>query len=566
MKNISENKLLRGFSLVEVLLAVSLFALGITAMVGAMIYGQESVALSGSRARASYLANEGVEALKNISDSGFTNVAVGTYGLAVSGNQWTLSENPDVTDLFFTRQVDISTVDSNTKRATVSVAWQQNLQRSGSIIMDTYLTNWRAPIGMPPASMMVYSKSTNVPYYRIWNTSNSSWGGENAATSVATGSNIEYLVVKYSHTRDEAILGTLDSTGDIRVQIWDGSSWGEATLLANIGTTNDAYRSFDIEYETNGNRTVVVYNNANSADPAYKIWDGNSWSSAVSITAPPTTGAPLWIELASNPGSASNEIAMVFLDANSDVYGMAWNGSSWGTMGAGTVWDSSAATSARKAIGVAYEQSSGQAMFIWGDSVSTDQYYRTWNGSTLAGPVLLDISTMGGVANWVSLISRPDSDELMYGVQDAGSDLNTRIWDGDSWNTLTQNPEHSSATENITSKNFDIVYETLSANLGKAWLIWGDGKTISRKQWSGSAWGNATTLTGSDDTAYVELNAKPNTGEILTGAYESSTSASDDILEWHLDGGSSTWSGKGTIWGGPISSEPVMFRIDIESR
>lgn len=46
----------------------------------------------------------------------------------------------------------------------------------------------------------------------------------------------------------------------------------------------------------------------------------------------PNTGIPNWIELAARPGS--DEMAMIFIDSNVDVYGMRWTGNMWDTMGA----------------------------------------------------------------------------------------------------------------------------------------------------------------------------------------------------------------------------------------
>lgn len=551
-----------GFSIVEAMLGASLFSLLVLALVGAWLYGEESTALSTRRSQAGLFAEEGVEAVRNMRDNDFSSLADGNYGLTVAGNQWALSGTQD-TNGIFTRQINVATVSANTKKITATVNWQQNLSRSGSVSVATQLTNWMAPTVSPKRSMMVYSKSTNVPYYRIWD--GSAWGAENSATSVSSGANIQYVMLKFASTRNEAILGTLDSLGDIRVQVWNGSSWGATTLLANVGTTNDAYRGFDIEYETNSGEAVVVYNNANSADPAYRVWNGSGWTGATSITAPPTTGAPLWIELAPNPVSSSNEIAMVLLDANIDVYGMAWSGSAWGTMGTAAVWDASAGIATKKAIDVAYEQTSGRAMFMWADSVATDQYYRIWNGTTLTAATLLDTAASGGVGNWIKLAPRPASNEIMYGVQDAGSDLNTRKWSGSAWDTATQHPEHDATLENITSMNFDIVYETFAGNEGNAWVMWGDGAGVSARQWSGAAWNSVTAFSGDDDTSFINLHTNPTTGAIFAGIYQSAASATDDIKERNIFDGGAVWSGGSVIWGGPIAAEPTMFRVDIAS-
>lgn len=558
------NRTQKGSLLVEVLLAVAVFGVLVTGVTGAIIYGQQSTLLGSQRAHAAHIAKASNEAIRAIRDENFSLLIPGTYGLTVSGNKWALQGTPDVVDGIYTRSIAISSVDAITRSIAVSVTWQQNPQRTGTVTTNGQLTNWRvATVPSGPPIMMAYSKTTNVPFYRTWN--GSAWSAESSAQTV--GGNINYIVLKESRTRNEAILGTMDAAGNIYVQTWNGTVWSTPTLMATVGAALSVYRGFDIEYEKSGDRAIVTYlPNSTSVDPAYRIWNGTSWSVSTTITLPPTTGIVRWIETAPNPISTSNELALVMLDANSDVYGLVWNGTSWVNMGVAVVWDATAASATKKTIDVAYEQTSGRVLFGWGDSVATDQYYRIWNGTTLTAATLLDIPASGGVCEWVKLVPRPISNELMYGCQDAGSDLNTRKWSGSAWDTATQHPEHSATTENITSMNYDLVWETHSTNPGEALLAWGNSATVSKKQWSGAAWGVASVLTSSDDSSFIKLKADPVSGAIFAGIYEDATSATDDIWETRLTGGGTVWSAKNTIWGGATSATPVFFRIDITSR
>lgn len=567
-----------GFSVLEVILAVAIFMIFSTGAVATVIQSYNANRLGIENTVATQFAAEGIEAVKSIKNRGYSNlINFNAVGLQRNnpGNYWEFkTEGTNNTLEKYTRTIKIEDVNRNgngdivfsgtpdpdTKKVISTVTWNFNSARPETTALTSYLSDWRKPIVSGGPIMMTYSKTTSTPYFRTWD--GSIWSTEGSAQNV--GGNINYIVLKSSRTRNEAILGTLDAGGNIYAQVWNGTSWGTPTLMANIGSSLAGYRSFDIDYEKNSDRAIIVYlPNSTSVDPAYRIWDGSNWSSAITITTPPTTGVIGWIELAQNPLSSANEIAMIMLDANIDVYGMAWSGSAWSNMGVATVWDATASTANRKAVDVAYEQTSGRAMFIWGNATSADQYYRIWNGSSLTGPTLLDIPASGGVANWIKLVSRPNSNELMYGVQDTGADLNTRKWSGSAWDTATQHPEHDATLENITSMNFDLVWETHSANPGKAWLMWGNGATVSKNQWSGSAWGSASVLTGSDDTSFIRLKADPAYGVILAGIYESAASATDDIWESRLTGGGTTWSAENTIWGGPISAEPVYFRVDI---
>lgn len=546
-----------GFSPVEVLLAATIFGFIATALIGAIIYGRGSTAASGDHARASILAQEGNEAVRNIRDASFSNLADGTYGLVQSGGVWTLSGSSD-TNGIFTRQVNIASVDSSRKTITTTVSWPENNGTVSTSVVSR-LTDWLAQITNSGPIMMVYSKTTTTPFYRLWD--GSSWGSEGSAQAVA--GNINYIVAKSARTRNETIIGTQDSTGAIYIQVWNGTTWGN---LTQVGTGSTSTRSFDIAYEKNSDRAVIVFSpTASAVDFAYRTWDGTTLSSATTVNAPPTTGLLNWIELKQNPLAASNDIAMILLDSNSDVYGMAWNGSSWSTMGTAAVWDATAASATKKAIDVEYEQTSGRAMFMWGDSVATDQYYRIWNGSTLTAATLLDIPAQGGVAEWIQLAARPNSNEIIVGTQDAGSDLNTRKWSGTAWDTATQHPEHAATVENINSRSFDIVWETHTSNPGSAWLLWGNGSTVTTRQWTGVAWGTASTLSGSDDTSFIRLRADAASGAVFAAIYQNANAAAGarDINVRSLTGGSSSWPAKTTIWGGPTGLDPVFFRVDI---
>jgi len=130
-----------GFSVVEIIIASAVFALIVTAFIGSLLYFNKSAMAAGTRPRAVFLAEEGLEAARNIRDEDFSNLIDGTYGLAVSGGQWIFSGSQDLTDNF-SREVKISTIDANTKEVSSKISWDKGLIDSGSVSLPTYLTNW----------------------------------------------------------------------------------------------------------------------------------------------------------------------------------------------------------------------------------------------------------------------------------------------------------------------------------------------------------------------------------------------------------------------------------------
>src|SRR3989304_7253015 len=89
-----------GFSLVEVLLSAAMLAFLVTAMVGALIVGRESVATSGAQNRAIFLAEEGLEATRGVRKDAYANLIDGAHGSATTANKWVFSGTSDITGIF----------------------------------------------------------------------------------------------------------------------------------------------------------------------------------------------------------------------------------------------------------------------------------------------------------------------------------------------------------------------------------------------------------------------------------------------------------------------------------
>lgn len=127
--------------MIEVLLAIALFAIFATTLVISIGYGEQSSASAGLRTRAAILADEGVEVARNIRNTSYDNLVDGTYGLAFSAGKWALTGSPTAVDSF-TRQITISTISDSVKKVTSQVSWPQTPSGTAKVTFDTYLTNW----------------------------------------------------------------------------------------------------------------------------------------------------------------------------------------------------------------------------------------------------------------------------------------------------------------------------------------------------------------------------------------------------------------------------------------
>jgi type II secretory pathway pseudopilin PulG len=147
IKNIMDKKNIKnsssGFGLLEAILAISLLSLVASVFAGALIYGQQSAFSAGNFSRAIFVAQEGLEAVRNIRDEDFSNLEDGIRGLAIQDGVWRLTNDPDTVDIF-SREIEISTIDANTKKVVATVSWTGMFQPSQTTL-TTYFINQQTP-------------------------------------------------------------------------------------------------------------------------------------------------------------------------------------------------------------------------------------------------------------------------------------------------------------------------------------------------------------------------------------------------------------------------------------
>jgi len=388
------------------------------------------------------------------------------------------------------RDIDVYLDSGETTTYTTTFGWSsQNTYTFNAVTERGNMATFSAAYTPSVGAMLAYGEGTvalPIPRYRLWN--GVSWEAE--ASEGAASTTIRWIILKSCPTRNEKILGVLSSAGFLDVSVWNGDTqtWTSPLRVASVGATINAYRLFDIAYEQNSGKGIIVYNpTATGIDPEYRIWNGSSWSSTQTVDIG-TTGVVYWIKLASKP--SSKEIALITLDASSDVYGMIWNGASWGN---GQLLENNAAINAEEDIAVEYMQVSKQAMFVWGSGTQMES--RIWNGtawdSELAGV------SIGATPNWFSLKADPNSDKLVLVSVDGSDDLNTIQWSGTAWALDT---EHDNRVQTNAARCADAEFETTPGHEGHIILVWGDWNIlpITYKHFDGTTWGSATQISTTD--------------------------------------------------------------------
>lgn len=227
----------RAFGLVEIVVAVAVAALFCMAFVGAITYGEESSTLSGMRNRANFLADEGIEATRNVRDQSYANLVNGTYGLSTTTGSWKLSGSSNTIGLF-TRTITIATNDATSKLVTSTVSWQQNAVRTASTSETTILSN-TSLLANQAANLQVNTALIHLSGV----TSNSLQG----ITVQNTGTNaivIDKITVSWTNalrkiTQVDINAGTVWSSGGIGTPTGSQSS-GTALDITNVSLTGGA--------------------------------------------------------------------------------------------------------------------------------------------------------------------------------------------------------------------------------------------------------------------------------------------------------------------------------------
>lgn len=129
----------RGQSITEVIVALSVMALGFFAISSLVGYAQVSTDAATNRMKAEFLALEGVEAARVIRDGSFADLAVGVHGVSIMSGRVSLANGADTEDQF-TRTLRVDTIDGHTKLVTSRVTWSTFGYIDREVVLVSVLT------------------------------------------------------------------------------------------------------------------------------------------------------------------------------------------------------------------------------------------------------------------------------------------------------------------------------------------------------------------------------------------------------------------------------------------
>jgi fibronectin-binding autotransporter adhesin len=413
----------------------------------------------------------------------------------------------------------------------------------------------------PVGAMVAYGDGVvQTPRYRIWD--GSVWSGEGSAQSV--GGTVSWTVLKSAPTRDEYILGVQDLSGDLNIQVYNGTSstWGNLTELTPSMPSTDR-RGFDIAYQSVTGNAVVAYCDGD-ADPSYATWTGTSWSATSSIDLQFNVNCN-WVMLSASP--SSDEIVMVAqadsTNTTSDFEAQVYVNGVWGntyTAGANT-----GAEEFFQRMAVSYEDSGDEAVVVMGNGGTANFVGATWNSIAQTWTAFTNRTTQDDF-EWGELTADDGTDNLGLCYVDEDNQGHIARWDG-SANTWDAYDAAGDQVDTATlgnggtdyhSRGITCKYEVTAGRDGYLMIPYTDATNARYRVWNGTTLPAEASISSIEDSWTVS-SARTGVGLILA-VFRDNTNARYDFSYWN----GSSWSSRETL-GSSISdtAEPYADPIAV---
>ena len=279
---------------------------------------------------------------------------------------------------------------------------------------------------------LVYGSSLSpldVVRTKVYNQNSLSWTDE--AQTTQSSSPIQYTVNVISPVDSEEFIATLSNDGvnpTLSLLRWTSGQWVKDWFSSSLPvSTVSEKKTFDMAVEKVSGDILVVYSDG-SAIPKYRTYTAGSgaWSGELPVFgAAPGSGDVSFIELESKPGS--NEVALVYSDLNSDIFGSIWSGSSWNG-GATATFTTTMDYVHSKGFDAAYETNSGNLLVAFGINTVDGFSYRKWDGVWSATNTV----TYGADAEprYLDLESSPVDNRIAVASIQDDSWLHVGMWNG----------------------------------------------------------------------------------------------------------------------------------------
>ena len=381
-------------------------------------------------------------------------------------------------------------------------------------------------LGLPPLgsgnARLVYGDTTPTVVHRAWSAAS---GWSTAAGLLTATKPAAWTLNEVSPTTpgDEAALVLSSDASGTELKLLTRSTaanWSTAWSTTAIAVSESGKRGFDLAYEQSSGDLLVVYSN-NTATPRYRTRSGGSWSAEQGLPINLNSGTALWVELVPRPGS--NEVALLFADANADLVVVVWDGSQWRTSSAKALETNLKPNSGtgglfQRCFDGAWEGQSGDLLVAWG--VAGLGGYRS---ATLSGTSWTNLPAFTGTSgeiDFVDLAGQAGSDLIAGVMMDQGGGVERMVlatWSGSAWNAA----EYDSDTRDVNNvSQGDASAAVAWVNATTAIAVYADNASgvLDWARWtSGTNWvvQPDVTVAGKGETESVFLVPIPGKSQVM---------------------------------------------------
>lgn len=240
----------KGFSLLELLLAIAMFAIFSLGFGVVISRGADMNVLADEGAVANQYASEGIEAVRSIKNQNYALLVNSTStGVVQTAGLWAFGGTSNTFDKY-TRVIKVEAVnrsggnivtsggalDPDTKKITSTVTWLNKSSRAETLTLSTYLTNWRISIVTAPTPSVI---PTLPPPPTSWGSSSTISTTFDLTVANSGHATADGLSIAYANNK--VYLGRANNSGS-EFYIFDVTTPDSPTLLARrdlLGSPND---------------------------------------------------------------------------------------------------------------------------------------------------------------------------------------------------------------------------------------------------------------------------------------------------------------------------------------
>jgi len=251
----------KGQSFIELLIAMGVFTLIISAVVFLVLDSYVSHRAGREKTLATFLAEEGLEATRSIRNNDWDDLKEGKHGIIITKNGWAFSGTGNNLSSRLNqghRVITVEDIDPDRKKIISSIEWKLTENRPQEVVLTTYLTNWQKGL-----SFSVFLDS--------------------ATYSILENEKMLFVNVNLSATSDEIV--TIDcETGDGTAVSPDDYLFASTTLVFNPDTVSEVFEVKIVDdSDEEGNETFnIVLSNprnvelGNPSEAIVTIWDDDT--------------------------------------------------------------------------------------------------------------------------------------------------------------------------------------------------------------------------------------------------------------------------------------------------